>query len=71
MNEIYSTSRYLKDIINMNDTYFDNMVGQIYPTELKINKANTSDTKATILNLHLSTSNDIISTKFRMILFLF
>ena len=39
------------------------MVGQIYPPELQLNKANTSDTKAAFLNLHLSISNDIVSTK--------
>ena len=39
------------------------MVSQIYPTELQLTKANTSDTKAAFLDLHLSTSNDIVSTK--------
>ena len=39
------------------------MVSQIYPSELQLNKANTSDTEATILDLHLSISNDIVSTK--------
>ena len=42
---------------------FDNMVSQIYPSEIKLNKANTSDTEATFLDLHLSISNDIVSTK--------
>ena len=41
----------------------DSMVSQIYPSELQLNKANTSDTKAAILDLHLSTYNDIVSTK--------
>ena len=39
------------------------MVSQIYPSELQINKANTSDTKAGFLDLHSSISNDIVSTK--------
>ena len=39
------------------------MVGQIYPSELQLNKANTSDTEATILDLHLSISDDIVSSK--------
>ena len=39
------------------------MVSQIYPSELQLNKANTSDTKAVFLDLHLSISNDIVSTK--------
>ena len=46
-----TTSRYLDDI---NNVYFDNMVNQIYPSELQFNKANTSDTEAAFLDLHLS-----------------
>ena len=41
------TSRYLDDILNIYYAYFDNMVSQIYPSELQLNKANTSDTEAT------------------------
>ena len=58
-----TTSRYLDDILNINNAYFDNMVSQIYPSELQLNKANTSDTEAAFLDLHLSSSNDIVSTK--------
>ena len=36
------------------------MVGQIYPSELQLNKANSSDTEAAFLDLHLSISNDIV-----------
>ena len=57
------TSRYLDNILNINNVYFDNMVSQIYPAELQLNKANTSDTEAAFLDLHLSISNDIVSTK--------
>ena len=39
------------------------MVSQIYFSELQLNKANTSDTKDAFLDLHLSISNDIVSTK--------
>ena len=39
------------------------MVSQIYPSELQLNKANTSKTKAAFSDLHLSTSYDIFSTK--------
>ena len=35
----------------------------IYPSELQLHKANTSDTEAAFLDLHLSISNDIVSTK--------
>ena len=58
-----TTFRYLDDILNMNNVYFDNMVSQIYPSELQLNKTNTSDTEAAFLDLHLSISNDIVSTK--------
>ena len=41
------------------------MVSQIYPSELQLNKANTSYTctEAAFLDFHLSISNDIVSTK--------
>ena len=58
-----TTSRYLGDILNINNVCFDNMVSQIYTSELQLNKANTSDTEAAFLDLHLSISNDIDSTK--------
>ena len=38
------------DILNSNNGYFDNMVSQIYHSELQLNKANTSDTEATFVN---------------------
>ena len=41
-----TTSRYLEDILNINNVYFYNMVSQIYLSELQLNKANTSDTEA-------------------------
>ena len=40
-----TTSRYLDDILNINNVYFDNMVSQIYHSELQLYKANTSDTE--------------------------
>ena len=39
------------------------MVGQIYPTELRLNKANYSDTEAPFLDLNLSITNGIVSSK--------
>ena len=59
-----TTSRYLDHILNIYNVYFDNMVRQIYPSELLLNKANPSHTKAAFLDLHLSFSNVIVSTKF-------
>ena len=52
-----STSRYLDDLLNVDNPYFEGMVTKIYPPELQLNKANTSDTEAPFLDLHLSISN--------------
>ena len=57
-----TTSRYLDDILNINNIYLDNMVSQIFPAELQLNKANTSEASL-FLDLHLFISNDIVSTK--------
>ena len=60
--DVFNTkSRYLDDILNINNVYFDNIVSQIYPPELQRNKANASDTEAAFLDLHLSISNGIVS----------
>ena len=58
-----STSRYLDDLLNIDNPYFEQMVGQIYPTELQLNKANSSDTEASFLDLNLSLTNGIVSSK--------
>ena len=49
--------------INIDNPYFEQMVGQIYPTELQLNKANSSDTEAQFLELNLSITNGIVSSK--------
>ena len=59
-----STSRYLDDLLNIDNPYFEGMVNQIYPSELQLNKANTSDTEVPFLDLHLSISNGFVSSKF-------
>ena len=40
------TSRYLDDLLNIDNPYFEGMVNQIYPPDLHLDKANTSDTEA-------------------------
>ena len=39
------------------------MVGQIYPTQLQVNKANSSETEAPFFDLNLSITNIIVSSK--------
>ena len=58
-----STSRYLDDLLNIDNPYFEGMVNQIYPSESQLNKANTSDTESPFLDLHLSISNGFVSSK--------
>ena len=59
----YSTSRYLDDLLNNNNPYFEQMVGQIHSTELQVNKAISSDNEALVLDLNLSITNGIVSSK--------
>ena len=63
--EFNSTFRYLDDLLNVDNHYFEGMVKQMNPPELQLNKANTSDTEAPFLDSHLSISNGFVSSKIR------
>ena len=58
-----STSGYLDDLLNIDNIYFEHMVDRIYPAELQLNKANSSDTEAPFLDLNLSISDGTVFTK--------
>ena len=58
-----STSTYRDDLLNINNPYVEGMVNRIYPPELQLNKAYTSDTEAPFLDFHLSISNGFVSSK--------
>ena len=58
-----STSRYLDDLLNIDNIYFDQMVVRIYLKELQLNRTNSSDTEAPSLDLNLCISNGTVSTK--------
>ena len=49
----------LDDLLNIDNPYFEQMVGQIYPTEFQLNKANSSDTEAPFLSI----TNGTVSSK--------
>ena len=36
----------MSGLLNIDNTYFEQMVGQIYPSELQLNMANSSDAEA-------------------------
>ena len=58
-----SSSRNIDDLLNIDIIYFGQMVDRIYPTELKLNRANSSDTEAPFLDFNLYISNGTVSTK--------
>ena len=45
----YARFSYLDDLLTINNPYFEQMAGQIYPTKLQLYKANSSDTEARFL----------------------
>ena len=58
-----STNKSLGDLLNIDNSNYEQTVGQIYPTELHLNKAYSSDTEAPFLDLNLSITNGIVSSK--------
>ena len=52
--------------MNIDNPYFEGMVNRIYPPELQLNKANTSNTEAPFVDLHFKQfciSNGFVSSK--------
>ena len=62
IEDFSSTSRNLDDLLNINNPYSKDMVKQIYPPELQMNKVNTTDTEYPFLDLHLSIANGYVSS---------
>ena len=48
-----STSRYLDNLLNIDNIYFDQMVDRIYPTELQLNRANSSDSESSFFEFKI------------------
>ena len=51
---LISASRYLDDLVNIDNPYFEGLVSKNYSAKLQLNKANVSDTEALVFDLHLS-----------------
>ena len=60
---LFTTLKYLDDLSNIDNRYFESKVNRNLPPELQLNKANTSDIEAPFLDLHLSISNGFVSFK--------
>ena len=58
-----STLIYLDDLLNIDNHYFEQIEDQIYPTELQLYQADSFDTEAPFLDLDLSITNGIVSSK--------
>ena len=58
-----STSRYLDDLLNIDNPCFEDIVGKIHATEHQLNKANSADTEASFWDVDLSITNGIVSSK--------
>ena len=54
-----STLIYLDDLLNIDHFYFQQMVSQIYPTELQLSKENYFNTEAPIFDLDWCLINDM------------
>ena len=62
--QVNDTSRYLDDKFTIDNPAFAEHIPDIYPRELKLNKANTSDTETSFLalNIKVIVSNTCIHT---------
>ena len=58
-----STSRYLYDLLNIDNPYFEGIVNRIHTPEVQLNKANITETETFFLDLHLSIANGFVSSK--------
>ena len=52
------TYRYINDVLSINNSDFENYLGQMYPTELEIKDTTESNTSASYLDLLLSIGRD-------------
>ena len=60
---IEAFSRYFGNFLNIDNIYFEDIVDNIYPKEPQLNKANSSGTEASFLDLKFSVSNGINMSK--------
>ena len=58
-----NTSRYLDDILNLDNPHFDNHIADIYPTELELKKTNNTVLEADFLDLNIKIDNGKVCTK--------
>ena len=57
-----NTSRYLDDTFTIDNPECDKHIADIYPTTLKLNKANTSDKETSFLDVNIKVIGDDVHT---------
>ena len=57
-----NTSRHLDDIFTIDKPEFEKYIPDIYPTELQLNKANTSDKETSFLDLNIKAVGSDVHT---------
>ena len=58
-----STAKNFNGLLNMDNTYSDGMVSQIYSPEFQLTGANSYDTEAPFLDLRLTISDGFVSSE--------
>ena len=59
------TSRYLDDIFTIDNPEFEKHIPNIYPTELQLNKAITSDKETSFLDLNVKVIGSDVKRSYR------
>ena len=62
IDKFNDTSRYLDDIFTIDNPGFEKYIPDIYPAELKLNKANTSEEETSFLDLNIKVIGSDIHT---------
>ena len=62
INKFNDTSRYLDDKFTIDNPAFAEHIPDIYPRELQLNKANTSDKETSFLDLNIKVIGNNINT---------
>ena len=56
-----NTIRYLDNLLNIDNNHVPSLVNKIYPNELQLNKANTSEKQGNFRDLNISLENGYVT----------
>ena len=60
IDKFNNTSRYLDDIFTIDNPAFAELIPDIYPRKLQLNKANTSDTTTSLFDLNIKVTVNVV-----------